>query len=49
MLEQIRAVLDSYAANGGSYREEVIKDAGHSPFIEQPAAFNALFHAMLNK
>lgn len=44
MLVQIRAMLDRYAANGGSYREEVIADAGHSPYLEKPAAFNALLH-----
>jgi pimeloyl-ACP methyl ester carboxylesterase len=47
MLDQIRAVLDRYQANGGFYREEVIPDAGHSPFIEKPEAFNAVFHAFL--
>lgn len=47
MLAQTRAVLDQYAANGGSYQEEVIADAGHSPFLEQPEAFNKAFHAFL--
>ncbi len=47
MLAQTRAVLDSYAANGGSYREEVIEDAGHSPYLEKPEAFNTVFHAHL--
>jgi pimeloyl-ACP methyl ester carboxylesterase len=47
MLAQTRAVLARYAANGGRWREEVIADAGHSPFIEQPEAFNAIFHAHL--
>jgi pimeloyl-ACP methyl ester carboxylesterase len=42
-------VLDSYAANGGSYREEVIEDAGHSPYLEKPEEFNALFHAHLGE
>jgi pimeloyl-ACP methyl ester carboxylesterase len=45
MLAQTRVVLDSYAANGGSYREEVIEDAGHSPYLEKPKEFNAVFHA----
>ncbi len=45
MLGQIRAVLDKYAASGGSYKEVVIQDAGHVPFIEKPEAFNAVFHA----
>jgi pimeloyl-ACP methyl ester carboxylesterase len=47
MIDQIRAVLDRYATNGGAYREEVIADAGHSPFLEKPGQFNALFHAFL--
>jgi pimeloyl-ACP methyl ester carboxylesterase len=47
MIDQIRAVLERYAANGGRYREEVIADAGHSPFLEKPELFNALFHAFL--
>jgi len=42
MLDQIRAVLDRYQANGGFYREAVIADAGHSPFLEKPEEFNAL-------
>jgi pimeloyl-ACP methyl ester carboxylesterase len=42
MVGQLRRVLDAYAAAGGRYREEVLADCGHSPHIEQPAAFNAL-------
>lgn len=45
MLGQIRYVLEKYAAAGGSYREVVIEDAGHVPFIEKPEEFNAVFHA----
>ena len=45
MIDQIRAVLERYQANGGTYREEVIADAGHSPFLEKPEEFNRLFHA----
>lgn len=41
MVAQTRAVLDRYAANGGRYEEVVVADAGHSPHIEQPAAFMA--------
>lgn len=44
MLAQTRAVLEAYAANGGSYREVVVEDAGHSPHIEQLGAFNETFH-----
>lgn len=36
MVAQTRAVLDTYQANGGRYREEVIANAGHSPLVEQP-------------
>jgi pimeloyl-ACP methyl ester carboxylesterase len=39
MVSQLRAVLESYRAHGGRYREEVIPDCGHSPHIESPEAF----------
>jgi hypothetical protein len=38
---QTRAVLDGYAAAGGSYREVVIEDAGHGPHLDQPERFVA--------
>lgn len=44
MLRQTRAVLEKYAAAGGSYEEVVIQDAAHIPFLEKPAAFNGVFH-----
>ncbi|MBK8987585.1 MAG: alpha/beta hydrolase [Chloroflexi bacterium] len=47
MVAQTRAVLEAYQANGGAYQEVVIADAGHSPFLEKPAEFNAAFHAHL--
>jgi pimeloyl-ACP methyl ester carboxylesterase len=47
MISQTRAVLEKYAAAGGSYREVVIQDAGHVPFVEKPDEFNAVFHAHL--
>jgi hypothetical protein len=44
MVSQIRAVLQAYLRNGGSYREEVIEDCGHSPHVEKPEKFQrALF------
>jgi pimeloyl-ACP methyl ester carboxylesterase len=49
MLRQIRAVLERYAAAGGSYREMVIQDAGHVPFIEKPEEFNAILHGHIDK
>jgi pimeloyl-ACP methyl ester carboxylesterase len=49
MLKQTRAVLDQYAAAGGQYEEAVIDDTAHVPFIEKPDAFNAVFHAFLQR
>jgi pimeloyl-ACP methyl ester carboxylesterase len=37
MIGQTRAVLERYAAAGGSYREVVYPNCGHSPHIEFPA------------
>jgi pimeloyl-ACP methyl ester carboxylesterase len=42
MLAQIRGVLDSYAAAGGKYTEEVFPECGHSPHIEHQDRFVAL-------
>lgn len=47
MVSQMRAVLDSYSAQSGSYREVVLPDCGHSPHIEQPEAFHAAFFPFL--
>ena len=47
MLAQTRAVLEAYQAQGGVYQEVAIADAGHSPYLEKPAEFNAAFHAHL--
>jgi len=47
MIDQIRAVLERYRANGGSVREEVIADAGHCPPLEKPDEFNRLLHEFL--
>jgi hypothetical protein len=48
MVSQIRAVLDDYAAGGGSYREEVFADCGHSPHIEKPDAFRKVLIEFLS-
>lgn len=47
MLAQTRAVLDLYAKAGGSYREVVIDQTAHVPFIEKPDEFNSVFHSQL--
>jgi pimeloyl-ACP methyl ester carboxylesterase len=49
MLRQTRAVLERYAATGGSYREVVLDDCGHLPFTEKPDEFNAVFHQHLQE
>jgi pimeloyl-ACP methyl ester carboxylesterase len=47
MVSQTRATLERYAAAGGAFREVVIREAGHSPYLEKPDEFNAAFHAHL--
>lgn len=39
MIAQTRSVLDRYAENGGSYREVVFENCGHSPHLEHQEAF----------
>ena len=41
MVSQTRAVLEQYKANSGNYREVVIPDTGHCPYIEKSEAFMA--------
>ncbi|WP_306231322.1 alpha/beta fold hydrolase [Agrococcus beijingensis] len=45
MLAQTRAVLEQYAANGGSYEEVVFEGAGHSPHLEDPERFRQVLLA----
>lgn len=49
MVSQIRAVLDAYEARGGHYREEVIRDCGHSPHVEKPEEFQRLLFGFLEE
>jgi pimeloyl-ACP methyl ester carboxylesterase len=49
MVGQTRAVLDAYAANGGSYREEVMGDCGHTPHVEKPDEFRRLLFDFLDR
>jgi pimeloyl-ACP methyl ester carboxylesterase len=41
MKVQTRAVLDRYAANGGTYREVALPEAGHAPHLDEPDVFVA--------
>lgn len=45
MVSQTRHVLEKYAQAGGSFKEVVIEDTGHTPYVEKPAEFNQAFHA----
>jgi len=47
MVSQMRAVLEKYKANGGSYNEVVIADSGHSPNVEKQDEFLAALLAFL--
>jgi pimeloyl-ACP methyl ester carboxylesterase len=49
MVTQMRSVLQRYAAAGGKFVEHVIPETAHSPHIEKPAEFNALFHSFLKQ
>jgi len=47
MVSQTRHVLEQYKANGGSYEEVVIAEAGHTPYVEKPEEFMAAFSQVL--
>jgi hypothetical protein len=49
MVSQTRAVLEKYAKAGGIFKEVVIEDTGHSPYIEKPAEFSKVFHEHIGK
>ena len=45
MVGQTRSIpRGKYAAAGGFYKEVVIEETGHVPFIEKPDDFNKAFH-----
>ncbi|MGF1506621.1 MAG: alpha/beta fold hydrolase [Anaerolineae bacterium] len=46
MLAQTRAVLDRY---GTTIKEVVIEQTGHTPYLENPEAFNRAFHEHLTQ
>lgn len=44
MIAQTAAALDAYAAIGRKVSRHVLNGCGHSPYLEQPAVFDALLH-----
>jgi pimeloyl-ACP methyl ester carboxylesterase len=47
MMDQIRALLEGYAAAGGSYEEVAVAGSGHVPFMSHPVEFDRAFHGLL--
>ncbi|HEV8469019.1 MAG TPA: alpha/beta hydrolase [Candidatus Limnocylindria bacterium] len=47
MVSQMRAVLRRYDPEGALSREVVLKDCGHTPYIEKPKEFDRELHAQL--
>jgi pimeloyl-ACP methyl ester carboxylesterase len=47
MVSQTRDVLEQYQANGGGYREVVIPDTAHTPYVEKPQEFMDIFLTVL--
>jgi len=49
MMDQIRTLLDDYAAAGGSYEEVAVAGSGHVPFMSHPDEFDRAFHLHLQR
>jgi pimeloyl-ACP methyl ester carboxylesterase len=49
MVGQTRSVLDKYKAQGGDFREVVIPDTGHCPYIEKPEVFMSEFGSFVQQ
>lgn len=47
MVDQIRTVLESYAANGGQVRMEMIEGAGHGPHFDHFDEWSSMFYDTL--
>jgi len=48
MIGQTHTMLQQYQANGGTYREVVIPDAGHTVYLEKPGEFLAAWLPFLS-
>lgn len=49
MISQTRYVLEMYRDRGGDFKEVVIENTAHSPYIEKPEEFNPLFLTWLKE
>lgn len=49
MIDETEVALAGYAETGGRVETLVLENCGHSPYLEQPAAFDAAFHAFLRR
>lgn len=49
MVTQMRSLLEAYQNNGGSFREVVFDDCGHSPHIEHEQKFRELVFDFITK
>lgn len=49
MIAQTRYFLEELAKNGSSFKEEVIENTGHTPYIEKPEVFASLLHNHLKE
>ncbi len=47
MVSQTRVVLEQYQAAGGKFREVVIENTGHTPYVEKPEEFNRVFQSFI--
>jgi hypothetical protein len=47
MIGQTRAVLQKYAAAGGWFKETVLQDAGHAPYLDKLDELNIALHTFL--
>lgn len=48
MITQTERALAAYEAAGGEVKRVLVPDCGHSPYLEQPAAFDEALHAFLS-
>lgn len=49
MVSQTRYVLEQYQEKDGAYKEIIMNETAHSPYIEKPAEFNTMFHKHINE